>query len=66
MDLLLDEHQTANTLRLSVRTLQRLRRSGGGPRYFKIGRLVRYRIEAVEEYLSGCSRLSTSEGASPK
>jgi hypothetical protein len=65
MEILLDERQTAEKLQLSVRTLQRLRGAGNGPVYLKIGRLVRYRLEAVNDYLATCARRSTSDAGAP-
>jgi hypothetical protein len=65
---LLDEHKTAETLNVSIRTLQRLRTTGSGPSYLKIGRLVRYDADTVAEYLLTCARQSTSStepGPSP-
>jgi predicted DNA-binding transcriptional regulator AlpA len=41
-DSALTENQAADFLGLSVRTLQAWRVRGGGPRYVKIGRAVRY------------------------
>jgi len=61
MENLLDERQAAQRLHLSVRTLQRFRSAGNGPRYVKIGRLVRYQAGAVEAYLAACVRASTSD-----
>lgn len=40
---LLNEVQAARVLNVSVRTLQAWRLRGGGPRYVKCGRAVRYR-----------------------
>jgi predicted DNA-binding transcriptional regulator AlpA len=62
MQLLLNERQTATMLNISVRTLQRLRAIGNGPVYVKLGRLVRYQSDAVDNYLAACTRKSTSQG----
>jgi hypothetical protein len=43
MQNLMDQREAARLLRLSERTLERLRVSGGGPIYVKAGRSVRYR-----------------------
>ncbi len=48
---LLDEHQLAGLFRCSTRTLQAWRERGTGPRWLKIGGLVRYRPEAVLGFL---------------
>jgi hypothetical protein len=42
LDVSLNENQAAEFLGLSVRTIQTWRVRGGGPRYCKIGRSVRY------------------------
>lgn len=60
MQMLVDEHQAAEGLNVSIRTLQRLRTSGAGPRFIKIGRLVRYEADAVEDFIKACNRQSTS------
>ena len=43
LDAAVNENQAAEFLGVSVRTLQAWRIRGGGPRYCKIGRAVRYR-----------------------
>jgi hypothetical protein len=43
LDAALNENQAAEFLGVSVRTLQAWRVRGGGPRYCKIGRSVRFR-----------------------
>jgi excisionase family DNA binding protein len=40
----------AKTLSLSVRTLARLRERGEGPRYYRVGKAVRYRVEDLREW----------------
>jgi predicted DNA-binding transcriptional regulator AlpA len=42
-DALLNEVQSADLLNLSVRTLQAWRSAGGGPRFVRAGRAIRYR-----------------------
>ena len=42
LDAALNENQAAEFLGVSARTLQAWRVRGGGPRYVKIGRSVRY------------------------
>lgn len=50
MDRHLTEHELAERLRLSVRTLQRWRWQGKGPAYLKLGRRVVYRLADVEAW----------------
>jgi predicted DNA-binding transcriptional regulator AlpA len=44
--------EAAAFLRLSSRTLDRLRHSGGGPRYLKLRRSIRYRQADLDRWLS--------------
>ena len=48
---LLNERQVADSCALSVLTLRKWRTEGRGPRYVKIGTLVRYRPEDVEAWI---------------
>jgi hypothetical protein len=48
-------------LALSERTLERLRVSGAGPRFVKVGASIRYQQEALEKWVAAQSRGSTSE-----
>jgi excisionase family DNA binding protein len=57
---LLTQSETAKLLRLSERTLERLRVSGGGPAFVKLGRSVRYREVEVERWVEGRVVSSTS------
>lgn len=43
------------------RTLQKLRMSGGGPGYVKIGRRIYYRLSAVDSWISKNTRQSTAD-----
>lgn len=52
--------QAAEYLGLAVSTLNKWRCHGGGPKFLKMGRAVRYRAEDLEEYLVIASRVSTS------
>ncbi len=45
---LLNERQVADSCAISVLTLRKWRTEGRGPRYVKIGTLVRYRPEDVD------------------
>ena len=53
--------QAADYLSLSRRTLEKLRLNGNGPRFYKArgGRLVRYRVEDLDRWMT--SRTSTSD-----
>ena len=60
---LLNEQQAAETLALSVRTLQAWRVRGGGPRFVKLGRAVRYRPDDLNAFIADAERLNTSQAA---
>jgi excisionase family DNA binding protein len=53
---LIDEVELAKRLGVSRSTLQSWRYAGRGPRYIKLGRLVRYRSADVEAYLRAQTR----------
>ena len=46
---------------LSVSTLNKLRCSGGGPAFLKLGRAVRYRPVDLKDWLNSRRVMSTSE-----
>jgi predicted DNA-binding transcriptional regulator AlpA len=48
----LDEKQLAQKLRISIGTLRLWRTEGTGPRFRKVGQLVRYAPSDVNEWLS--------------
>lgn len=58
---LLDTSDLAALLTNKSNTIEGWRIKGVGPRYIKVGRLVRYRIEDVEAWLESQSRTSTSQ-----
>ena len=58
---LLDQDRLANLLGCSARTLERARLNGTGIPFCRVGRLVRYRLLDVSEYLEAQRRRSTSE-----
>ena len=58
---LLTQTEAARLLRLSERTLERLRLQGGGPRYVKANRSVRYRECDLEAWVAQRVVNSTSE-----
>jgi predicted DNA-binding transcriptional regulator AlpA len=51
---LLNEHQVAKFLQLSVASVRRWRLFRTGPKYLKIGAAVRYRREDVKGWLNSC------------
>lgn len=63
MDQLVNQKQAAHALGISERTLERHRVGGTGPRWARLGRLVRYRLADLEEWVEKNLRLSTSEPA---
>lgn len=58
---LLTQREAAAKLRLSERTLERLRVTGTGPCYVKTGRCVRYREADLEAWVANRVVGSTSE-----
>ena len=58
---LLNTEQSAQRLGLSTRTLERFRVTGEGPDFLKMGHAVRYTASALERWLRGCTRRSTSD-----
>ena len=63
MQPLLTQDEAAELLKLSVRTVERLRVSGAGPKFLKIRHSVRYRPSDVEAWLKSRVVGSTSEEA---
>jgi excisionase family DNA binding protein len=62
---LLTSQEAAEVLRLSERTLERLRVTGDGPAFSKLGRRVLYRETDLETWVSGRRVASTSERPNP-
>ena len=60
---LLDQKAAAHLLGVSVRTLERHRVAGTGPRFARIGRLIRYRQQDLADFVDCNLRISTSEGS---
>ena len=50
-DRLLNEHETAEQLGISVNTLRTWRRQARGPRWIKLGRTVRYKPADLDQWL---------------
>jgi len=57
-----DTEGAAEYLGVSRQLLELARVDGDGPRYAKLGRLVRYRRAALDEWLIGRERKHTAEG----
>ncbi len=49
---------------IPFRSLERLRLTGGGPIYSKVGRLIRYSTEDLEAWMRRDRRSSTSDSGS--
>ncbi|GFE57411.1 AlpA family transcriptional regulator [Geobacter sp. AOG1] len=52
-DRLMDQKEVADMLRISTKTLEYWRWKDIGPKFFKIGRMVRYRMSDVIVYIQG-------------
>lgn len=55
--------EAAAYIQSSRQLLELLRVKGGGPRYVKLGRMVRYRRAALDEWLIANEQNHTAEGA---
>jgi excisionase family DNA binding protein len=60
-DALLTSREAAALLRLSERTLERHRTAGTGPRFYALGRCIRYRRDDLTAWVEASVRQSTSE-----
>jgi predicted DNA-binding transcriptional regulator AlpA len=58
---LLSQREAATYLHLSVRTLERFRVSGTGPKFVRLGRSIRYRLADIEAFIASRIVGSTSE-----
>lgn len=58
---LLTTHEAAKFLKLSPRTLEKFRVTGGGPPFVALGRARRYRLEDLERWVSESVARSTAE-----
>jgi predicted DNA-binding transcriptional regulator AlpA len=63
VDQLLNSKKAAAFLRVSERTLERLRAVGEGPKYVKFGMVVRYDPADILAWIEGHKRASTSDCA---
>ena len=61
MTALLTEQEAATLLRVTVKAVQGWRYRGGGPRFVKVGRCVRYRLEDLQAFVLAALRTSTSD-----
>ena len=57
----LSQDQLATRLDISVRSLERMRNAGTGPRFSKAGKKILYRLHDVEAWLEERSFSSTAE-----
>lgn len=62
----LDQAQTADFLKLSERTLERMRWHGDGPKFCKLGRRVAYRQSDLLEWANARVFSSTTEAQQAK
>ncbi|HVA15012.1 MAG TPA: helix-turn-helix domain-containing protein [Stellaceae bacterium] len=53
--------QAAHYVSLSRRTLEKMRTTGGGPKYRKHGRYVRYHIDDLDAWSSSHAKRTTSD-----
>ena len=58
---LINEHEVARLLALSVKTIRRWRWSGRGPRFLKIGAAVRYDPADISALKQAARRTSTTD-----
>lgn len=58
---MLNTEDAARRTGLAVSTLEKLRLTGNGPRFVKLGRAVRYRPEDIESWIASRIVSSTSE-----
>jgi hypothetical protein len=56
-----DEDHVAAVLNVGKSTVSKMRLTGTGPAYVKMGALVRYTDEAIAEYVESCRQQSTAE-----
>lgn len=61
MERVLNQKEAATLLGVSTRTLERLRVTGNGPRFTRLGRLVRYRQCDLSDFIDSNLRTSTSQ-----
>ena len=59
----LDSNEASGYLGLKRTTLEAWRCRGGGPKFVKLGRLVKYRLADLDEFIEARVRSNTSESA---
>lgn len=59
----LNTEDAAKRIGIAVSTLEKSRVNGTGPQYIKLGRLVRYRVSDLDEWIASRLVRSTSEPA---
>jgi predicted DNA-binding transcriptional regulator AlpA len=62
-DPLLTVEESAGILRVSPHTLDKWRTYGGGPRYTRVGRRIRYRSSDIARFIDSRMQVSTSATA---
>ena len=62
--MVISNSEAAQHLGLSESTLNKLRLTGGGPTYIKLGRRVLYKTQDLEDWLGRHRRSSTSDHGS--
>jgi predicted DNA-binding transcriptional regulator AlpA len=62
-DPLLTVEESAGVLRVSPHTLDKWRTYGGGPRYTRVGRRIRYRSSDLSQFIDSRTQVSTSGNA---
>lgn len=58
---MLNEKEVAARWSISPRTLQAWRLKGGGPRFVRLGRAVRYMVQELEQWVANQTKQSTAE-----
>lgn len=56
IDLAISESEAARRLSVSIGALRKWRRESKGPRFIKLGRLVRYSVGSLQAWLEANSR----------
>ena len=59
--ILVNDVQAAEVLGIAPATLRKWRCLGGGPGYYRIGRLIRYRSDELFEWVEGHRKQNTSQ-----